>query len=326
MTFFKHKILLSFLASHFFVLQYAFAKTEKIKIVTSIPYLSDLVKQTSCHSKAIELNNLIPFGSDPHSFHMTKNERISIENANLVVIIGADFEPWAHKISKGNKLKWLVVTEGMELKKIAEEKQEHTSDNHAHVHHDHEHNHAHHSHEHSHLEYDPHIWQSPLRTKLAAQKIAAQLKKLLPAESKDIEICTKNYINTIEQEVQKLKKQLEIIPANKRKFATNHDALGYFASEFGFTIKSIVGLSDDAAPTAARLKEIIKEIKQENINALFLESTGNMRNIKTVSNETGVKIGGTLYSDSLGPKDSEAETTIGMWQTNLKTILDSLKN
>lgn len=320
MIFLKRNILLPLISCNFFMSQFSYAKTEKIKIVTSIPYLSDLVRQTTCHSKAIELNNLIPYGSDPHSFHMTKNERISIENANLVIIIGADFEPWAHKIRKSNKLKWLVVTEGMELKKIADEKQEHSPHNHPH-----EHEHEHHNHEHNHLEYDPHIWQSPLRTKLAAKKIASELKKLLPAESKIIEGCTKNYINTIDQEVNKLKKQLDTIPINKRKLATNHDALGYFASEFGLTIKSIVGLSDEAAPTAARLKEIINEIKQENINALFLESTGNMRNIKTVSNETGVKIGGTLYSDSLGPKGSEAETTIGMWQINIKTILDSLK-
>lgn len=318
MIFLKRNFLLPLISCNFFMSQFSFAKTEKIKIVTSIPYLSDLVRQTTCYSKAIELNNLIPYGSDPHSFHMTKNERISIENANLVIIIGTDFEPWAHKIRKSNKLKWLVVTEGMELKKIADEKQEHSPHNHSHEH-------EHHNHEHNHLEYDPHIWQSPLRTKLAAEKIAIELKKLLPAESKKIEGCTKNYIKTIDLEVNKLKKQLDIIPINKRKLATNHDALGYFASEFGLTIKSIVGLSDESAPTAARLKEIINEIKQENINALFLESTGNMRNIKTVSNETGVKIGGTLYSDSLGPKGSEAETTIGMWQINIKTILDSLK-
>ena len=84
-------------------------------------------------------------------------------------------------------------------------------------------------------------------------------------------------------------------------------------------------MSDESAPTASQLKNVITQIKSENIPAIFLESTGNMRNIKTVSKETGVKIGGTLYSDSLGAKGSGAESAPEMWKANVTTILNALK-
>lgn len=322
MIFTKNKLIATFLFNQILSPVFAQSDNKKINIVTSIPYLTDILANTTCNIKTLNVDTLIPLGSDPHHFHMTKKERISIEKANLVILIGAEFEPWANKIKKNNNQNWLVVTDGMDLKKIgANNNTKH--DHHHDDHHDHAAHHDHH--EHNQLEYDPHIWQSPARTKIVAHKIALELKKQLPTEAKNIDLCLKNYILKIDSEVKALKKQIDNIPPQKRKFATNHDALGYFADEFGFKIKSIVGLSDESSPTAARLKEIITEIKEENIPAVFLETTGNMRNIKTVSKETGVKIGGTLYSDSLGAKGSGAETAVDMWKANVKTILEALK-
>ncbi len=287
-------------------------KPATIKIETTIPYLTDLVKKASCDSKSFQIENIISVGNDPHTFHMTPSNRIAIAKADVIISVGSGLEPWISKIQKNKNQTWFTVTENMSLTKL---------DNN----HDHNHDHDHETKEHNHLEYDPHIWQSPKLTKEALLKISNLLIKLKPEEEKNINTCTQDYIHKIEVEVKELKKQIETIPKEKRVFATNHNALGYFADEFGFKMKSIVGLSDEASPTPAQLKDIIMQIKKENIKALFLESTGNMRNIKTVSKETGVKIGGTLYSDSLGTKGSGAETAPEMWKTNVSTILNALK-
>lgn len=293
-------------------------KMSTIKIETTIPYLTDLVKQASCDSKSFQIENIISVGSDPHTFHMTPSNRIAIAKADVIISIGSGLEPWISKIQKNKNQTWFTVTENMSLTKL--------DGGHTHSHdHDHDLNHDHETKEHNHLEYDPHIWQSPKLTKEALLKISNLLIKLKPNEEININKCTQNYIHKMEIEIKELKKQIETIPLEKRVIATNHDALGYFANEFGFKIKSIVGLSDEASPTPAQLKDIIMQIKKENITALFLESTGNMRNIKTVSKETGVKIGGTLYSDSLGTKGSGAETAPEMWKTNVSTILNALK-
>lgn len=293
-----------------------------IKIETTIPYLKDLVLKASCNSKSFQVDSSIPIGSNPHTFHMTPSNRIAIAKADVVISIGSGFDPWISKIQKSKNQTWLTITEGMPLKKLD------SNETHIHQHKNSDKdNHHHHSedHDHLHLEYDPHIWQSPNLTKQALQKISLTLQKIHPAEEKNIEVCTQDYIKKIDSEVLKLKEDIEVIPIKNRIIATNHDALGYFASEFGFHIYSIVGLSDESAPTAAQLKKIISEVKNKNIPAVFLESTGNMRNIKTVSKETGVKIVGILYSDSLGPKGSGAETAPDMWRFNVNTIITALK-
>jgi ABC-type Zn uptake system ZnuABC Zn-binding protein ZnuA len=306
-----------------------------IKIETTIPYLSDLVSKASCNSKSFQIDNIISVGSNPHSFHMTPSNRLALAKADVIVSIGSSFEPWISKIKKSKNQIWINITEGMKLKKLNLNEM----NDHHHYDHNHEHEHIHEhddsnkdkrklhldDHDHNHLEYDPHIWQSPSLTKEALQKIALTLKKIRPEEEKNIESCTNDYIEKINNTVLELKTSIKTIPIDKRVIATNHDALSYFASEFGFHVYSIVGFSDEAAPTAAQLKKVILEVKNKNIPAVFLESTGNMSNIKTVSKETGVKIGGTLYGDSLGPKGSGAETAPEMWRLNVNTIINALK-
>ncbi|APJ04019.1 metal ABC transporter substrate-binding protein [Silvanigrella aquatica] len=294
-------------------------KSSSLKIETTIPYLKDLVSKASCDSKSFQVNSIISMGNDPHTFHITPANRVAIAKADIIVLIGSGLENWLTKIKRTKNQTWLNVTESMILRKLSES--EMSSHNHDH---DHGHDHSH-DHDHQHLEYDPHIWQSPSLTKEALLKISATLIKLKPDEKKNIESCTQDYIKNIDENIVELKKLSQSISEEKRVIATNHDALGYFAKEFGFKIYSIVGLSDESAPTAAQLKKIISQLKKDKINTVFLESTGNMRNIQTVAKEANVKIGGTLYSDSLGAKDSGAETAPDMWRTNMNTIVSALK-
>jgi zinc/manganese transport system substrate-binding protein len=282
------------------------AEKQPIKIVTTIPYLKTLVQEASCFSKKLEIHSIIAVGRDPHSFFMTPQHRIALDKAQIVIAIGSGFEPWLDKMTRKAGQQWLYVTAGMPLAKIHHDEKQH--------HHD------------SELLYDPHIWQSPELTKKAVQKIAVQLQIALPSEANNFAQCTEHYLSYLTKEVAHLKKMAEVLPPQKRVIATNHDALGYFAAEFDFKIYSILGLSDDAAPTAQQLKKIITAVKKENISAVFLESTGNMRNIKTVSNEARVKVGGVLYGDSLGGKNSDADTAPAMWRHNLITIINALKD
>lgn len=163
------------------------------------------------------------------------------------------------KFPRKKKQKWISATEGLVLQKLGSELDEHKYEDH-----------DNHTHSHSQLEYDPHIWQSPSLTKQAVQKIAATLKDILPEEENKIESCTQSYIQKIDYEVNSLKKEIESIPKENRIIATNHDALGYFADEFGFQIFSIVGLSDESSPTPVQLKKLSKILRKKMFLLFFL--------------------------------------------------------
>lgn len=260
---------------------------QSILVVTTIPYLADLANNVTCGNKKILIHSIIKPGTDPHTFAISLSDRMQIEQAQIVLQIGNGFESWIDKIPKKEKQTWVNVTNAGN--------------------------------------FDPHIWQSPSLTKIAVQKIADGFINAKILTKDQIEVCTRSYLTKIDQTVESLKKEVQSIPKENRILATNHDSLFYFAQEFGFKLVSILGTNDEAQPTPQQIKQMIKSIKKYHAKVLFLESTGNMKNLESVSRETGVKIGGQLFGDSLGTQDSGAETTLDMWKKNMSTIIKAIK-
>jgi len=70
---------------------------------------------------------------------------------------------------------------------------------------------------------------------------------------------------------------------------------------------------------------VVDSIRDSGAPAIFVETTINPKQIREIAKETGVKIGGELYSDSMGPEDSAGETYIGMMRENTLLIVNALK-
>jgi ABC-type Zn uptake system ZnuABC Zn-binding protein ZnuA len=256
-------------------------------VVTTIPYLADLANNVTCGNAKILIHSIVKPGTDPHTFAISLSDRMQIEQSQMVFKIGNGFESWIDKIPKKEKQTWIDVTD--------------TGNR------------------------DPHIWQSPSLTKRAVQKMAQGFINAKILTKEQIEVCTQSYLTKIDQTVENLKTEVQSLPKKNRILATNHDSLFYFAQEFGFKLVSILGTNDEAQPTPQQIRQMIESVKKYHAKVLFLESTGNMKNLESISRETGVKIGGQLFGDSLGPQGSGAETTLGMWKKNMATIIKAIK-
>jgi ABC-type Zn uptake system ZnuABC Zn-binding protein ZnuA len=120
------------------------------------------------------------------------------------------------------------------------------------------------------------------------------------------------------------KAEVSRLPPPSRLLVTSHDAFGYFARDYGFTIHSINGLSPDGEPDAKDLSQLIDFMRSEHIRAIFPESTTNPRVVQVLLEETGAKLGGALYADGLGPPASDAATYVGMFRHNVTAIVSGL--
>ena len=76
--------------------------------------------------------------------------------------------------------------------------------------------------------------------------------------------------------------------------------------------------------TPERRKEVVDSIRSFGARAVFVETSVNPKLIRQISQDAGVKIGGTLYSDSMGEAGSAGETYIGMMRENIVTIVKAL--
>ena len=132
-----------------------------------------------------------------------------------------------------------------------------------------------------------------------------------------------------------IREQINQIPPRQRILVTTHDAFNYFCREFklnennDFLSIAPVGWSTGAEVgagiTPERRRKVIESIKESGAPAIFVETTINPKQIREIVKETGVKIGGYLYSDSMGPEGSAGETYIGMMRENTLLIVNALK-
>ena len=119
--------------------------------------------------------------------------------------------------------------------------------------------------------------------------------------------------------------QTDLVPNDRKLLVTSHDSLGYFANLYGFEVVGVIlSTTTEVEPSAADLAELIHEIEEYSVPAVFGETTVSERLAETVAAESGAKVV-RLYSGSLGPEDSGAATYLEMIRTNVGRIVEALK-
>jgi zinc/manganese transport system substrate-binding protein len=116
------------------------------------------------------------------------------------------------------------------------------------------------------------------------------------------------------------------IPQARRKVISTHNAFGYFAAAYGIEFIAPLGVSTESEASARDIAGIITQIRTLRIPAVFLENISDPRLIRRISAETGAKVGGTLYSDSLTGEKGDAPTYIDMVRHNIKALTSALAN
>ena len=178
---------------------------------------------------------------------------------------------------------------------------------------------------HGHGVHDPHFWFDPLRVKIAVNDIAARLSELDPDRADTLSANASAYNEQLDELHAWTEGQTDLVPNDRKLLVTSHDSLGYFANLYGFEVVGVIlSTTTEVEPSAADLAELIHEIEEYSVPAVFGETTVSERLAETVAAESGAKVV-RLYSGSLGPEDSGAATYLEMIRTNVGRIVEALK-
>ena len=178
---------------------------------------------------------------------------------------------------------------------------------------------------HGHGLEDPHFWFDPLRVKLAVNDIAARLSVLDPDRGDTYSANASAYNARLDELHSWTEQQAATVPEDRRLLVTSHDSYGYFANLYGFEIVGVVlSTTTDVEPSAGDLAELVEEVKEYGVPAVFGETTVSERLASTVASESGADLV-RLYSGSLGLEGSGAETYIEMIRANVGRIVEALK-
>lgn len=282
---------------------------KKKNILVTSTMLTDLVKVLVGDKANVE--GLIGVGVDPHEFEPSASDVKKLKNADIIIYSGLHLEgkmgELFENLQKEGKVV-IAVSANLPKDKLLDWEEENVKEK----------------------LYDPHFWNSVEMWNLAAKFLSEELSKNLP-EAKDI--ISTNYA-MYGEELTKLHKQLQesikVIPEKSRYLITAHDAFQYLARDYGLTVKAVQGVSTETEANTKDIEDLAKFIVEHDIKSIFVESSVSNKNMKALQEAVKsmgkeVKIGGELYSDSLGDSNSEADTYVKMMKANLKTIVEGLK-
>ena len=268
---------------------------ERIHVVASFSILADMVRNVGGNS--VDVVALVGPDGDAHVYAPTPADAKKVADARLLVINGLGFEGWLPRLlqASGSKAPVAVATKGIMPRKMGG--------------HD-----------------DPHAWQSVANAKIYVVNIRDGLIAAAPDRAGVFKANADAYLARLEALDREVHEAVAKIPDARRKVISTHDAFGYFADAYGITFFSPLSVSTDSEPSARDIAAIIAQIKVAKIPAVFLENISDPRLIERIAAETGAKVGGTLYSDSLTAEKGQAPTYIDMVRHNIKALTSALAN
>lgn len=281
---------------------------EALPVVTSFSILGDVAQQIG--GERVQVTSLVGADQDAHAYQLTGGDVKKIAAAKLVLLNGLGLESGdVLRAVKQSKVPYAEATQGISPIKAEEE-------------HHHHHDHAGHSHDHG--EFDPHVWGDPVLMQKYAENVAKALINADPAGASYYQARFKSYSAELVQLDGYARQQFNSIPRDKRKVLTGHDAFNYLAKRYGVTFLAPQGVSTEGEASAKTVAAIIRQIKQQGVKAVFTENIKDGRMVQRIAQETGVKVGGTLYSDALS-KGAPAKTYADMFRYNVKTMVGAMK-
>lgn len=307
----KYSLLFFFLIFNLTILLTGYTGATEFKkpvIVASTTQIADFARQVA-GDQALVKSILAP-GADPHTYNVTPDDVQIVLGADLCIENGLHLEGknWMSTLAKDAKKTLITATDGMQALSISQGGQPIP---------------------------DPHAWFSPKNVVVYVNNITRGIIALDPGNKALYRARAKLFLQQLRVLDAWIKEQINTIAPQQRILVTTHDAFNYFCREYRLNEKNdflsiapvgwSTGAEVGAGITPERRRKVIESIKASGAPAIFVETTINPKQIREIAKETGVKIGGELYSDSMGPEGSAGETYIGMMRENTLLIVNAFK-
>lgn len=276
-----------------------------LEVIATTSIWGDVVTQIVGDDAQVEV--LIPRGVDAHDFQPTSRQISEIAGADLVIANGLGLEGGLVDVLDAS------AADGSNVFEVAPKLDPIPFSAHDDLVIDEDHG------------LDPHVWFDPQRMALATTLIAAELAAIDP--SIDWAERARAYVAVLEDTDREIQGLLDTVAQDRRNLVTNHDALGYLADRYEYTVVGVVvpGGSTLGEPSSAELAELVAVIERANVPAIFAESSKPSRLAEAVAAEVGRDVAVVeLYTGSLGEPGTPAGTLAGMLVEDAERISGAL--
>lgn len=269
------------------------AADDRVNVVASFSILGDMVRQVTRDLATV--TTIVGPDADAHVYQPNTNDAKAVANADVIFVNGLGFETWSNALieTSGGDASIFVATTGVEPLLVDGE-------------------------------IDPHAWNALTNGMIYVQNIADAMAKTDPTNAGAYRANASAYIAELRALDTAAKAEFSALPEARRTVVTAHDAFGYLAQAYGLTFLAPVGIDTETEPSAKELAALIDLLNETGAGALFVENISSPALIEQIARETGLKIGGRLYSDALSERGGPATSYTTMFEHNLRALVAAL--
>jgi zinc/manganese transport system substrate-binding protein len=306
-----------------------------VRIVVTTNVLGDVVAASM--PEGITVDVIMPIGADPHDFAPSARQAEAMEQADLLVVNGANFEEGMTDIVESLRntgTEVFAFADHVDLLEIGASMHDHGEEDHDEDHgdedhgeEDHDEDHGDEDHAHEAGSADPHLWTDPDRIAAGVTALVGAVSLLEGVDADAVEASAASYLSSLEELAGAMSETLSVVAQQERVLVTNHEVFAYFAERFDFEVVGAVipSTSTGAEPSASDLDDLAEIIIDEGVPAVFAETSGSTRLAEVLVDEIGGDVAVIeLFTESLGDDGSGAATYLEMMRFNAAAIAGAL--
>ncbi|TQJ31558.1 metal ABC transporter substrate-binding protein [Microbacterium sp. SLBN-146] len=272
------------------------AKGDAPVVLTTFTVLADMARVVGGDDVRVE--SITKVGAEIHGYEPTPRDIARASEADLILDNGLGLEAWFERFVSSIDVPHVVVSDGVEIIDIA-------ADAYAGL-------------------PNPHAWMSPRNAIVYVENIVEALSDLAPEHASAFADRGAAYIDELRTIQDELVAAVSELPDNHRALVTCEGAFSYLARDAGLTEQYIWPVNAEQQATPQQIAETIEFVRDNDVPAVFCESTVSDRPMQQVVEATDAELGGILYVDSLSEADGPVPSYLDLLRYDAELIADAL--
>ncbi|ASN22564.1 metal ABC transporter substrate-binding protein [Arthrobacter sp. YN] len=269
---------------------------DKPVVLTTFTVLADVAKNVAGDKLRVE--SITKAGAEIHGYEPTPGDIRKAAQADLILDNGLNLEAWFAQFVEDLDVPHAVVSDGVEVMPIAEDSYQGKP--------------------------NPHAWMSPKNVQIYANNMAKAFAKLDPSHASEFEANAKAYNAQLQTVQDEMVSKLSVLSEKQRALVTCEGAFSYLARDAGLKEVYIWAVNAEQQATPQQITRAIEFVKENQVPAVFCESTVSDAPMQQVVGATDAEFGGTLYVDSLSEADGPVPTYLDLIRHDAKVITTAL--
>ncbi len=265
-------------------------------VLTTFTVLADIAENVA--GEHLRVESITKVGAEIHGYEPTPGDIRKASEADLILDNGMNLEAWFGRFVEELDVPHVVVSEGVEPIDISEDAYAGLP--------------------------NPHAWMSPLNVQIYVDNMVEAFSGLDAEHAADFEANGEAYKAELQGVQDELVDGLSRLPEQQRALVTCEGAFSYLARDAGLTEKYIWAVNAEQQATPQQIASAIEFVKENEVPAVFCESTVSDAPMQQVVEATGAEFGGVLYVDSLSEPDGPVPSYLELIRHDAKIILDGL--